>query len=136
MRSRTNMSSVILLYGKSTNALSCGLKSTSSPSSVARTMRLVPRSRPLTSEVVALIRRAPGLRRLHRIFVRRVAAPRFDSIWLKAETIEHLGHEFAELRAAGHRVCRGHVVVWRRSLVFHALHQIDEPTRRPRVRGG
>src|SRR5271156_156724 len=135
MRSRDSICSVILLYGKSTNALSCGMKLTCSPFSVARTMRLVPRSRPLTSMVVALIRRTPDLRRLPTTFVRRVAAPRCDSIRLKTESIEHLGHEFAELRAVRHGVCRGDFVVRRRdpifqARVFHALHQIDEPIRR------
>src|SRR5580658_11224257 len=134
MRSRPSICSVILLYGRSTNALSCGLKLTSSPVSVARTMRLVPMSRPLTSILVALIRRTPDLRRLPRTCARRVAASRCDTIRLKTESIEHLGHEFAELRAAGHGVCRGDFAVRRRDVVLQALHQIDQPTRRPPTR--
>src|SRR5579859_6497406 len=51
MFSRASICSVILLYGISTNALSCGVKCTICPSSVASTMRLVPTSSPLTERV-------------------------------------------------------------------------------------
>src|SRR5689334_13191459 len=134
MCSRESICSVILLYGMSTKALSCGLKSTSSPLSVASTMRLVPRSSPLTTCCAVFIGKPPGRILLNPFFMWREALPFRWSMRCKTERREDVGHELAQPRASRRGVAVDDGFGGRGSPGIELAHDIDDPLGRCRLR--